>query len=188
MLSFLGYIIQLIMNPRRGWEDVASDNPSPRRMLMSGLLPLIVLTSLTYFVRVFYFTDFTVVDAIQGAVINAVAYFATYFIAVFAISLRIPYMEKDDEDMLSMDEASARVEIFSACIVGLLLLITFVSNLIPLDISLLHYLPLYSVYVIWKGAEFLRIDLPKIGHFMILAVLPIIVPVYALGYFFYLFT
>lgn len=187
MHTYLGYIAQLIINPRRGWEDVALENPVARRILLSGLLPFIVVTALTTFVRVFYFTDFTVVDAIQTAIINAVTYFATYFIASFAISLRMPQMLAEESD-IEPDEESGRVEIFSACIVGILLLITLVSNLIPMDLSLLQYLPLYSAYVIWKGAEYLHVATDKTGQFMILSVMTLIVPVYLLGYFFHLFT
>ncbi|MBD5248711.1 MAG: hypothetical protein HDS58_01315 [Barnesiella sp.] len=188
MLTFIGYIMQLIINPRRGWEDVAADSPVPRHLLLTGLLPFIILTALTSFVRVFYFTDYTFIDAVQNAIINAVTYFATYFIASFAISLKINALETTQGDTLSETEAADRVDVFCSCIVGLLLLITLISNLIPLDLSLLQYLPLYSVYVIWKGAEYLRIATDKIGHFMILSVLTIVVPVYLLGYFFHLFT
>ncbi|MDE6266952.1 MAG: hypothetical protein K2M07_06360 [Muribaculaceae bacterium] len=187
MLAFIGHIAQLIINPRRGWEDIAADSPLPRRMLLSGLIPFILITALTSFVRVCYFTDYTMVDALQNAIITAVTYFATYFIASFIISMQIPLMETPEKSNEGAEQTD-RVEIFSASIVGILLLITLISNLIPLDLSLLQYLPIYSVYVIWKGAEYLQIDRSKTGRFMIVAVLSILVPVYILGYFFHLFT
>lgn len=183
MLTFIGYIIQLIIKPQRGWEDLAGANLPARRLLVSGLIPLILLTAATSFVRVFYFSDYTWVDALQGAVINAVTYFGTYFIATFVLSLRVPRLQTGSDSTAVTD----KVEIFSAGIVGILLLITLVSNLIPLDISLLQYLPLYSAYVIWKGAPYLDIDAEKIGQFMLTAVASLIIPVYALGYFFQLF-
>ncbi|MDE7154550.1 MAG: hypothetical protein K2O00_08965 [Muribaculaceae bacterium] len=185
MLTFIGYIIQLMIKPQRGWEDLAKADFSARRLLVSGLIPLILLTAAVSFVRISYFSDYTWVDALQDAVINAVTFFGTYFIATFLLSLRLPYMQTEPGDSA---ENNNKVDIFSAGIVGILLLITLVSNLIPLDISLLQYLPLYSAYVIWKGAPYLGIAKENIGQFMIIAVASLIIPVYALGYFFHLFT
>lgn len=187
MLTFLGYIIQLIIKPQRGWEDVATGNPVPHKLLRAGLYPMIVITALTSFVRVFYFTDYTWIDALQNAIINAVTYFATFFIASFVLSLSLEKFRLPDSGSPTPDD-SDRVAIFSAAIVGILLLITLVSNLIPLDVSLLQYLPLYSAYVIWKGAPYLGIATEKTGHFVLIAVASLILPVYVLGYFFHLFT
>lgn len=175
----------MIIKPHRGWEDVDQSNPDPSQLLRSGLYPMIAIVALSSFTRIPYYTDYTWVDATQSAVINAVTYFATYFIAQFVLSLKLE--KNQTADSTGDDENNRRIAIFTALNVGILMLITLVSNLMPFDLSLLQYLPLYTAFVIWKGAPYLRVETDRIGHFMILAVCSIIAPVYALGYFFHLF-
>ena len=41
MLTLLRYIIQLILSPKNGWEDLAQTNPDPDVLLTKGVYPLL---------------------------------------------------------------------------------------------------------------------------------------------------
>ena len=54
MLEYLKLMMQLLLVPVRGWEDVSSASPDPDEMLRKGLYPLMGVAALSEFVSFFY--------------------------------------------------------------------------------------------------------------------------------------
>ena len=49
MLTLLKYIIQLIVSPKNGWDDIADKNPDPEILLTKGVYPLLGIASAPMF-------------------------------------------------------------------------------------------------------------------------------------------
>ena len=79
MLTFLKYLIQLILAPGHGWEDICKENPDPDRLLRSGLYPLLGVAAATEALALIYDREATV----AGVLIHAISDFGAYFIAIF---------------------------------------------------------------------------------------------------------
>ena len=47
MLTLLRYIIQLILSPQNGWDDIADTNPDPDTLLRKGVYPLLGIAAVT---------------------------------------------------------------------------------------------------------------------------------------------
>ncbi len=50
MKDYLKCLLQLILSPRNGWEDIEKGDVSPSRLAVDGFLPLIAITAVSVFV------------------------------------------------------------------------------------------------------------------------------------------
>ncbi len=175
MALFLKMLFHLILSPVRGWEDVALDEPEPRRLMTTCLYPLFGIAAVSSFIVGLYDPMLTFVNLLQRAIITFVQFFISYYIAqfVFALFIRRYVAEGDISD--------DRVSVFISLGLGLLALLAIIVNCLPVELSLVQFLPLYVAVILWKGAPYLGVTDEKMNQFVILAVASIIVPVYLLG-------
>lgn len=175
MTLFLKLLFHLILSPARGWEDVALEDPDPRRLMTTGLYPLFAIAALSAFIVGIYDPELTFVDMLQRAIITFVQFFISYYIAQFVFSIFIRRYVTDG--LISED----RVSVFISIGLGLLAVLEVIMNCLPVELSLVQFLPLYVAFILWKGAPYLDIMETKMDRFVILAGASIIVPVYLLG-------
>lgn len=172
MLRFLKNILQLVVNPSRGWEDVSHDAEDPAELCRDGLYPLLAITALSC-VGGFWKIDAepTLVSVIQNAIITFTAYFATMFLATFVMGLTM--------DKISDKESSPRknstVVIYA---IAILALINILINVMPLDLAVLKFLPIYVGFILYKSQRYESVAADKTGHYMFLTIFTIIAPPY----------
>lgn len=178
MLRFLKNILQLIVNPSRGWEDISHDAADTATLCRDGLYPLLAVAALSC-VGGFWKLDSTstLVSVIQNGIITFTAYFATMFFAEFIMALTM--------DKVCDKEPSSRknstVVIYSLAILAI---ITILVNLLPLDLAVLNFLPVYVGFILYKSCRYVSVAADKIGHYMFLTIFTIIVPPYLLTFLF----
>lgn len=178
MLRFLKNILQLVVNPARGWEDVSSDATAPQELCRVGLYPLLAICALSC-VGGFWKLDSesTFIAIIQNAIITFTAYFATKFFAEFMMGLTM--------DKICDKEPSQRknsiVVIYALAISAI---ITIIINVVPLDLAVLKFLPIYVGFILYKSIRYLSVAHDKQGHFMFLSIFTIIAPPYLLTFIF----
>lgn len=181
MLRFLKYLIQLILSPGHGWEDVERARPDADVLARKGLYPLIGLTALTEFLAFAYERHVT----LGVILIRAIADFGAYFIALFICRLILElYLGK----MCGVKPESARINTFTVLGLGLMVLVQLVTNCLPWHLVLLKFLPLYVVLILYKAAAYLEVDKTKVLSFTMLAALAVVAVPLALYYFLYLFV
>lgn len=176
MLGYLRHMIQLILSPSRGWEDVASHPVSGREAFRHGLVPLIVIAGMSVFVRPLYQINISVAQLIPIAVIGILKYFLTYMIAHVSLSAYLPRITKDGQT----DEQ--RLRLFLCFNIGQMCMIGIIANLLPMTLTLVEFLPLYVAVVMFKGREFMGVRSDVVGGFAGATLLSVIVPVYLFGF------
>ncbi len=175
MLVYLQHMIQLILSPARGWEDVASHSISGRHALTRGLLPLMALAGLSVFGGALYEVHPQFGKLLTGAVACFVQYFLTYYLSLAVLMSYLPRITADG----ATDEN--RVALFLCFAVGMMCVIGIVANLLPMTLTLVEFLPLYVAVVMYKGRDFLNVKSDVVGGFVGVTVLSVIVPVYLIG-------
>ena len=70
MLEYLKLMMQLLLVPVRGWEDVSSASPDPDEMLRKGLYPLMGVAALSEFVSFFYVRELSLATVLVRAVVD----------------------------------------------------------------------------------------------------------------------
>lgn len=175
MLNYLKLMLQLVLAPSRGWDDVAEAAPESRRILLAGLIPLCVLTGFSVGVSALWETHPQLSVIIIRSVITFAVYMLTYFIAQALLTALLPRISADG----LVDRE--RVALFSAFCVGQMSVIGLLENLLPAELALLQFLPLFVVVVMAKARRFLGVDESKTGLMVAFEVVSVILPVYVIG-------
>lgn len=172
MLHFLKLMLQLVLSPAKGWEDIAVGADSSRRTLLVGLLPLASIASVTVFFGAVYQTNPSFSLLLIQAVVTFAKYAITYFVGVTVLTLSLPHLAIDG----LVDRE--RVELFCSYCVGLMALVGIIENFMPMELSLLQFLPLYVIVVMCIGRTYLDVDERNIFRFAAVGTLSIVLPVY----------
>lgn len=170
-------MLQLVLAPVKGWEDVSADGFESRTLLVRGLIPFIALVSLTVFMRMVYNPDASAVVLLQQAILCFVKFFVTYFLASFAFTFYLPVVVDGE---LSMKKCHT----FIIYGVGLLALCALIRNFMPVDMALVLVMPLYVLYILWRGLHYMSISFNGVGTFLLLVIFAVIVPPYLIQYLF----
>jgi len=177
MLHFLKHLIQLLISPGNGWEDISHQGSDAKRLAIEGLYPFLGITAISTFIGLFYDPDLNLVIALQRSIVTFIQYFVTYFVAIFLFSA---YLNKCVEGELN----EKRNMTFITYSIASLALIKIIENCIPIELSLLQFLPVYVAVIMWKGSRYMAVKSNKVGQYMILTISSIIIPVYLIKYLF----
>ena len=168
-LNYLLGLIQIVLSPKRGWEDASYDGYDAEKLLKCGFMPFIAIVASTVFLRAIMHQDFVWVTLALQAFVCFLKYFLTYYIAhtVFSYYLTVasdvPYSEK-------------RVTAYLVYTIGILGLINILTNSMPVDMAMIYLLPLYLLIVFWQGTAFMAINYSNRATFTLISVLSIMFP------------
>lgn len=178
MLDFLKNIIQLLINPAKGWEDISFDSRTPSELCRKGYYPIIGIAALSCAAMLYRpGTHWTFVAVIQQMIITFTIYFATLFLAQFMFSITFAKMT----DKKVSPKKNSTVIIY---LLAMMALIRIVMNLIPFDFPVLYFIVIYIGVILYKATSYLGVTEDKIGNFMVMSVLSIMVPVFLLRFVF----
>lgn len=182
MLGFLKMLLNLTLAPAKGWEDVEESSPASRATLTRGLLPLLGITAVAVFARAFHIQGLTPGLLIIGAITTFFKFFISYYIALFLMSWFMPAFIPVDR---YNDE---RVSNFCSLSLGLLAVISILSDCVPVELSLVRFLPVYVIIVMWQGRNYLGIMPEKHIKYIVCASVSILAPLGLLDMLFGLFN
>lgn len=169
MLEFLKYLFQLLISPGKGWEDISYAGKPYDKLFTEGLLPLMGIATATVFLGYFYDSDSTIVELLQKAIVTFVKFFVTYFLAGMFFSM---FLDK----MIEGDISEKKNHTFILYNIALLVLYAIFENCLPLQLSFVRFLPLYSAIIIWKGTRYLSVKQESILEFSLFGTATIIIP------------
>ena len=177
MKHFLKNLLQLVLSPANGWEDIAAEDVRPEQIASKGFYPLTFVTALSVFVSALYSRHVEVFSLCLQALVTGLSYFLSYFVGTFALSLFV-------EPLLNGRYDDDRCKTYTLYIVGMLAAIKTVVNCLPVSYVMLFFLPFYVALVEWKGVRYLDIKESRVGIFMILAIFGILVPPFLIDFLF----
>lgn len=185
--NYLRNLLQLIIFPASGWDDIERDNKLHveglaeymRRTFIAGLLPLIAVASLAALLGAAYHHSTTLAFATTTAIVTFVKYFVSYYIASFALQMLLPkWTETTATAGTSPRKGSDQASMLTAYSLGYLVLVTLLRNVLPVDLALLMFLPIYVILILWKAREVLDIAESKSGIYLTCTSLIILVVPY----------
>ena len=89
MLIFLGRIIQLLLSPEHGWEDISAAAERAEDIQRRRYLPLVCVVALSQLVRLFFEPQLGVFSALAAVVAVGGAYLASLFIAKMVMTFAV---------------------------------------------------------------------------------------------------
>lgn len=175
MLQYLKNLLQLVLLPFRGWEDVSANLSEPERLLREGYYPLLVIAALTEFVRLFYHGHGGFMTVLE----LAIALFGSFFVAFFIAKIILNHYL---EPFVDGEINPIKIATFIIYGLGLLLLIEIIENLLPTDLTLVKFLPLFVALILYNGSTYLSIRQGTELRFLCVVTLGIIVVPLAIFY------
>ena len=176
-MNFLKHLLYLIANPVKGWEQIAKYSV-PKEIFQAKLFfPIIGVLAVTSFVQFFYNQDESLAYYLQYSIIKIAQFYFGYIISAYLLQNIYSkfFTEQDDQN---------RLHIFVLYNITVLMGISIVENFFPPNmIDIFNVLPLYVVFIIWKGYSFMNINIPE-PRFIIIFTLAIMVPNMILNSFF----
>lgn len=168
MWLFIRHLFQLILAPSKGWEDISAAAASYVDIQKNGYFPLIVLTALFEFFRLVYSPTMPFIEALA----NAVAIGGGLFVSVFAARL---FLDIVLTKFINQDMNILKINKLAIYLLGVDCLYRILSDLIPAALTLLSFLPLVSVIIIFKSAPFLSVPDDRIINYLALVFIGVII-------------
>ena len=168
MLQFIKNMVQLVLSPARGWEDVSASVAKPDTLFRKAYCPFIGFAALTEFVRLCYNGHGGALTVIE----LAIALFGSYFISYFVSRI---ILEHYIRPLVDGGVNTTKTGVFTIYGLGLLTLIEIIDNLLPTDLTLVKFLPVFVALILYKGAKYMSVKPDHELRFLCLAVAAVLV-------------
>ena len=174
MWLFFKHLIQLLLSPSRGWEDISEAGRSVDDIRRTGYYPLIGITALSRVLRLLYGNSPSVVDLLLSAIAVAGTMFASMYIGRLLLDMTLPKCTDGHFN-------PTKVDCFTTYLLGIDCLFLIFANAMPAHMTFVNFLPLLSLIIIFKATQYLDIREDSRLNFTILAIIAVIVIPIALG-------
>lgn len=179
MKQYLKYLLQLVLSPRNGWEDIEKSGLTSRRIAAQGYYPLIACAAVSEYAQALFHHHVVFLKLFISMVVTFVVFFISYVFGTFVLSFAVD----TSSSQVRIDEEE-RCRVFTLFTLGLLAIIWIIVNFLPVTRLVLFFLPCYVALVQWKGCEYMHVEPKRTGHFMSAAILGVLVPPYIFYYVF----
>lgn len=142
-------VVKTIATPIEGWKALKRAHVPPEKMASLCFYPLLALAAVSCFADFIYNPEAELTATLTVAVVEFVKYFLGYF-AVIAACKVLP-----EEVCLRMEMPFGRNFVMTSIVS--MVVWSVLSQWLPMAAPILSFLPLYTVYMIFKGVKFLRI-------------------------------
>ena len=176
-LYFLRDSLQLILAPVKGWEDVSADGLNHESLFKKGLIPLLVITALSSYVRLLFDIDASFIGVLQQSIVTFIKYFATYYVASLTFAVYLP-------SCINGEFSHKKCYTFITYGITLLAIVNIIENCIPVELAVVYIMPVYVMYILWRGLRYLSVSFDGVGQFIFLTVSVIMIPPVLLQYLF----
>lgn len=169
LTTYIKNILQLILSPSRGWEDISSQSISTKEIERELMFPLFVLSGVTILVQYFYNRIDDITNALVTAFVFFISYFATYSFAKMLFSYRmVRYAEGEPNE-----NKNEKVIVYT---LSLLSLAAIICNLLPFSFGLRIILPFCIALIGWKADNYLRVKEKDNLSFAFLILFSLVLP------------
>lgn len=174
--TYLLSLLQLILSPANGWEDIADDSQDSSAALTRGLLPLATVYAASAFLQMVYHPDVSLTDVIKDAVLDFAVITVGYYIALLVITGVAPmicFRPSDEDEAYDSDN---RLRLLANYGMGLLAVSGIIINCMPGRFAVMAFLPLYVAIILWRGVDFIDVRPGQVERYIIFAIPAVIVP------------
>lgn len=159
--SGIGILLGIMFNPIQGWKKLRRIKLNVETLQSGCFYPLLALLALSKFAIYFYSPGISLSSVITDSVIIFVSYFFGYFCIL--MTLRV-FLSKELFANFESDFGKEYI------IIGLstLALFSIFTELLPMLWPILIFLPLWTIYLLYKGSRFFKLSESHVLRFMVL--------------------
>ncbi|MCH5238116.1 MAG: hypothetical protein J1E95_10020 [Muribaculaceae bacterium] len=143
-------MLKVMFAPVQGWKTLRREAATPEFFQTGCFYPLLALLALSQFADFFYSSRITLSSVITAGVIAFVSYFFGYFSVLSFLRIVFPkeigeYFENNYGKVYIMLSMST------------LVLFSIFTNLLPMLWPVLIFLPLWTIYIMYRGIRFFKL-------------------------------
>lgn len=168
MLRYLKNMMQLLLSPSRGWEDISADSTETQELLERGYYPLLGAVAISCFMKFLWIKDITLAGVLTQAVLTFGTFFACYFLVRFILDLFAGNLVYGEVSEKKLDNIS----IYCLSVLAFFILI---ENCIPANLTLLKFLPLFVAMIAYKSGRYLGVPSEDDFRYGLIAVVATVV-------------
>lgn len=165
--SPFGILLYIMFSPVEGWKTLRRKNISVEMLQSSCFYPILAILAISKFADYFYSVNITLSSLVTEAVVAFVAYFLGFFCIQMMLAWFLP---KEVHEKFDCNFGKEYI------IIGLssLALFNIITNLLPMLWPILIFLPLWTLYILFKGIKFFKFEQFREMRFYITAAIGII--------------
>lgn len=164
--SSLMLMFKILFNPIEGWKSLRRSHLTQEEVQRGCFYPLAALLAVSRFADMFYNPAVKLDDCIMSAVSSFISFFFGYFCILIIIRILMP------SDISGIfDKHFGKIYILMS--LSSLCLFYTVTALLPMLWAVLIFLPLWTVYIIFRGSKFLKF--PESRHIRYVTILCILI-------------
>lgn len=147
-------ILDILLNPVNGWKRLHSLRLSPGYVAMRSLLPMAALAGLSKFADLIYDGRESFATLFSSSLIYFLAFFFGYFLIRAVSDFILPSYARENM-------RSDKGRNFLLVVLSTLAFFFSLPNIFPMLEPILVFLPLWTLYIIFRGMKALRIKKDK---------------------------
>lgn len=168
MLRYLKNLFQLVLAPTKGWEDVSASLESPERLMRDAFFPLLGVAAASEFIRLFYHNSGGFLTVFELAIALFGSFFVSFFVGRIILSNYLV-------NLVAGELNQTKLSTFIIYGLGLLLLIEIIENILPTELTLVKFLPLFVALILYRATAYLSVKSGSELRFLCVAALAVIV-------------
>lgn len=161
--SAFGALFRIMLNPVEGWKRLRRDNISSDTIQSGCFYPLLAVLAVSKFANFFYSVNVSFQQVVTEAIFAFVAYFFSYFCIRMVVAWLLPKeVSKGFEDKFGKE--------YVLISLSSLVLFSILTDLLPMIWPILIFLPVWTIYIMFKGVRFFKMPVKYEMKFLVVMV------------------
>ena len=145
-----GYMLRVMFGPIEGWKRLKRAKLSPEEVASHCFYPLVGLAALSEFAALWTHVNVSLTNVVVSAVTTFISFFFGYFLVLLLGGVFLP---KRARELVNLPFGKEFIMISMAT----LALFLIIYNVVPLMSPVLVFLPLWTIYIMFRGVRLLRV-------------------------------
>lgn len=155
-------LLHILFNPIEGWKSLRRAKLSIEQIQGRCFYPILAILAVSKFAEFFYSVNVNLQEVITEAIIAFVAYFFGYFCCLKTLCWMLPQqMEQKFNTKFGKD--------FLIISLSSLALFSIFTEILPMIWPILIFLPIWTLYILFKGVRFFKFAPREEMKFFVLA-------------------
>lgn len=150
--SAFGILFRVMFNPVEGWKKLRRNKIPVEKMQAGCFYPLLAILALSKFASFFYSVNVNLSEVLTSSIVAFVSYFFTYLCLPMLVNL---LLKKD----ISERYENRFGKEYTLVALSTLSLFSIITNLLPMIWPILIFLPLWTIYIMFKGVRFFKLPI-----------------------------
>lgn len=160
--SSFGLLLKIMFNPVEGWKTLRRSGITVEGLQGGCFYPLLALLAVSNFAEFFYKVNVNLSEVVSDAIVSFVAFFFGYFCMQMVLSWVLP------KDMAQKFEGDFGKK-YSIISLSTLALFSIIINLLPMLWPILIFLPIWTLYIMFKATRFFHFEPNQEMKFFVLS-------------------